>query len=106
MPYRLTKRAAKTRQTGQTGQTGHSGHSGGRDPSALGRMTWQPPELRRVVEITDFDGPEPRVYRMELRRSNRIDCYDAWIDGKLWQKRIGWSRVLAGLRMALPRVRL
>lgn len=92
MPYRLTKRA-KSRSP-----------IGGRDPSAPSRVTWQPPELRRVIEITDHDGPEPRVHRMELRRSNRIDCYDAYVDGKIWRQRIGWSKVLAALRKALPRV--
>lgn len=97
MPYRLTKRAGQNRRPGPRG---------GRDPEAPKRSTWQPPELRRVVEITDYDGPVPRVYRMELRRSDRIDCYDAYADGALWRRRIGWSRVLAGLRMALPRVSL
>ena len=95
MAYRLTKRAAKSRQIGPLG---------GRDPSDPERSDWHPPELRRVIAITDYDGPEPRSFRMELRRSNRIDCYDVWIDGELWETRIGWSRALAALRKALPRV--
>jgi len=66
---------------------------------------WQPPEVRRVVTITDYDCGEKTV-KMELRRSGRIDCYDCYIDGKLWKKRIGWSRVQEWIRKAFPRVRV
>lgn len=70
------------------------------------REYWEPPELRRVVEITDYDGGgNPVIYRMELRRSNRIDCYDCYINGELWKRRIGWSRVQEWIRKAFPRVR-
>ncbi|MBY4679107.1 hypothetical protein [Marinobacterium arenosum] len=61
------------------------------------------PELRRVIEITDYDTGIPVTHRVELYRSNRIDCYNVWIDGGLWQNRICWSRVLEGVRKALPR---
>ncbi|MFT6914733.1 MAG: serine protease inhibitor ecotin [Motiliproteus sp.] len=63
------------------------------------------PDLRRVIEITDFDNGSPVTHRVGLYRSNRIDCYNVMIDGELWQQRIGWSRVLEGLRKALPRLR-
>jgi hypothetical protein len=62
------------------------------------------PRLRRVITITDYDFSEKTV-RMELRRSDRIDCYDAYIDGKLWKSRIGWSRVQEWIRKAFPRIR-
>ena len=63
------------------------------------------PALCRVIEITDFDSGTPVTHRFELYRTSRIDCYSVWIDGKLWKERIGWSRILEGLRKALPRIR-
>lgn len=65
---------------------------------------WQPPELRRRITIEDFDGTESRVHVIELHRTSRIDSYRAVIDGREWNARIGWSRVLNGLRRALPRL--
>ena len=58
------------------------------------------PELRREIIIIDHDF-EKTQYRMELRKTDRIDCY---VDGKLWKKRIGWSRVQEWIRKAFPRV--
>lgn len=63
------------------------------------------PDLRRVIEITDYDTGCPVTHRIELYRSDRIDCYNVLIDGQPWQERIGWSRILEGLRKALPRYR-
>ena len=63
------------------------------------------PELRRVIEITDYDSGDAVSHRIELLRCDRIDCYDMVVNGPLWRKRIGWSRVLEGLRKALPRQR-
>ncbi|MCL6414416.1 hypothetical protein MIB92_02020 [Aestuariirhabdus sp. Z084] len=63
------------------------------------------PELRRVIEITDYDFGSPVVHRIELFRSDQIDCYNVTIDGQPWQKRMGWTRILASLRKALPRLR-
>lgn len=58
-----------------------------------------PPELpdftsqaRRLIEITDYDTSIPVTHQIELYRSNRIDCYNAWINGKLWKERIGGAR--------------
>lgn len=65
---------------------------------------WQPPELRRRVTIEDFDGPEAQVHVIELHRTSRIDCYRAVVDGRVWRARVGWSRVLDGLRKAMPRL--
>ena len=65
---------------------------------------WQPPPLRRRITIEDFDGPEPVTHVIELHRTTRIDSYRATVDGRDWQPRIGWSRVLDGLRWALPRL--
>jgi hypothetical protein len=66
--------------------------------------TWQPPHLRRRITIEDFDGAGPRTHVVELYRTSRIDSYRAVVDGREWQPRIGWSRVLDGLRRALPRL--
>jgi hypothetical protein len=62
------------------------------------------PNLRRVITVTDYDTGEPVTHTIELYKSNRIDCYRAVVDGAPWKDRIGWSKILAGLRKALPRV--
>ncbi len=62
------------------------------------------PELRRVIEITDYDNGAPTTHTLELYKTNRIDCYRVIVDGKLWKERIGWSNILAGIRKALPRL--
>jgi hypothetical protein len=64
---------------------------------------WEIPKLRRVIEITDFDSGEPIVHKIELYKTDRIDCYDVYVDGAIWKKRIGWSQILAGIRKAMPR---
>ena len=63
------------------------------------------PNLRRIIEITDFDSGEAITHRIELYSCDRIDCYNALTNGKSWQTRIGWSRLLADLRMTFPRLR-
>ncbi|MBW8191946.1 hypothetical protein K0504_12945 [Neiella marina] len=64
----------------------------------------QIPKLRRVIEITDFDSGEPVTHKIELFKTDRIDCYDVVEDGQLWQRRMGWSRELSSLRKAMPRL--
>jgi hypothetical protein len=66
--------------------------------------TWRPPKLRRRIIIEDFDGAEPHSHVIELFRTARIDSYRAMIDGREWMPRVGWSRVLDGLRRAMPRL--
>lgn len=73
-------------------------------PEDQRQPTWQPPLLRRRITIEDFDGPEPTTHTVELFRTRRIDSYRAVIDGIEWQNSIGWSRVLDGLRRAMPRL--
>lgn len=63
----------------------------------------QMPELRRRIVITDFDFGE-RIHTLDLYRTNRIDMYRVHVDGQPWKARMGWSRILAGLRKSLPRV--
>ena len=62
------------------------------------------PKLRRVIQITDYDRGDPCIHTFELFRTDRIDCYNVYVDGLLWKKRIGWSQVLAGIRKAMPRL--
>jgi hypothetical protein len=61
------------------------------------------PKLRRVIEITDFNSGEPIVHKLELYKTDRIDCYDEYVDGAIWKKRIGWSQILVGIRKAMLR---
>lgn len=65
---------------------------------------WRPPDLRRRITIEDFDQGERVVHVIELHRTSRIDSYRAVIDGCEWKPRIGWARVLDGLRRAMPRL--
>lgn len=61
------------------------------------------PDLRRRIIIEDFDFGH-RVHVLELHKTNRVDCYRVEVDGKPWKARIGWSRLLEGLRKSMPRV--
>lgn len=61
------------------------------------------PELRRQIIIRDFDFGET-IHTLDLYRTNRIDCYRVVADGVEWKERIGWSKLLAGLRKSMPRV--
>ena len=63
------------------------------------------PDLRLVIEITDFDNGSPVTHRVELYRSDRIDCYNVKIDGQIRLPRFIWSRILEGLCKALLRLR-
>jgi len=62
------------------------------------------PTLRRTLIIIDYDFGAVE-YRIDLYRTQRIDCYRAVADGVEWRRSMGWSKVLAGLRVKFPRVR-
>jgi len=62
------------------------------------------PELRRKIIIIDYDFGETR-HEMVLYKTNRRDCYKAVADGKVWKDKVGWSRVLTGIRKSFVRVR-
>lgn len=64
------------------------------------------PDLRRTVVVTDYDTGEPLTYRIDLYRSDRIDCYTAVVAGRVWRRRVGWSRVLEGIRKSFAPVRV
>ena len=61
------------------------------------------PHLRREVIVIDYDSGEPVTHTLHLYRTNRVDTYALFADGKPW-KRGGWSKALEGLRKAYPRV--
>lgn len=63
-----------------------------------------PKGLRRVLVVIDFDSLIPSIHTMKMFASDRIDCYRVEVDGEQWKDRIGWSRILTGLRKAMPRV--
>ena len=69
---------------------------------APGRMP-ELPDLRRVVTVTDFDGPAPVTHELRMHRSRRVDSYRVVADGQPWRV-CGWSAALAGLRKAYQRV--
>ena len=56
------------------------------------------PKLRRVIEITDYDTGQPMVHRIALRKCDRIECYDAFVDGVLWKRCVGRSNVLTATK--------
>lgn len=61
------------------------------------------PKLRREIIVIDYDFGR-REHRLALYRTRRVDCYRVEVDGRPWADSMGWSRILAGLRKALPRV--
>lgn len=61
------------------------------------------PDLRRRIIIEDFDFGHS-VHVLDLFKTNRVDCYRVVADGIEWKERIGWSRILSGLRKSMPRV--
>ncbi len=91
--YRLTKKAANQRAAKATKRLDGPSPD---YPTVL-------PELRRRIVIVDFDFGE-NIHTLDLYRTNRIDTYRVHVDGKPWKARIGWSKILAGLRKSLPRV--
>ena len=62
------------------------------------------PLLRREVIVIDHDSGQPVTHTLRLFRCGRVDQYRAEADGKPWKDRIGWSKILAGLRKAYQRL--
>lgn len=97
MPYRKTRRSKETMARMKAGK----------DAARMARPAagYPPelPELRRRIVITDYDFGE-RVHTLDLYRTPRVDCYRVHVDGHPWKSRMGWSKILEGLRKSLPRV--
>ena len=98
MTYRLTKKAAQTRLEAMRRGLECARLDGPAPdyPQAL-------PNLRRQIIIRDFDFGE-KIHTLDLYLTDRVDCYRAVADGVEWKERIGWSKILAGLRKSMPRV--
>lgn len=95
--YRKTKRSIETLARMKAGKAAaRIGRPAPEYPAAL-------PNLRREIIIIDHDFGE-KIHRLMLYRTNRRDCYRVVADGVEWKERIGWSKILAGLRKSLPRV--
>jgi len=65
--------------------------------------TWTPPDLRRRLIVEDYDAGEVRRTVIDMHATTRIDSYRVAIDGKQQDGRLGWSRILGLLRVAMPR---
>lgn len=91
--YRLTKKAENQRRAREALRLSRPAPD---YPAVL-------PDLRRRIVIEDFDFGH-KVHVLELHKTNRIDCYRVVADGVEWKRRIGWSKILAGLRKSMPRV--
>ena len=61
------------------------------------------PTLRRTVIIIDHDFGTVE-HRLDLYRTNRIDCYRVVADGAEWKQRAGWSTILEAVRKSFLRV--
>lgn len=95
--YRQTNKASKNYRKSYTNRKFNIEQESFVEPQNI-------PELRRIIEITDYDSGEPITHKLELYKTDRIDCYKVLVDGKLWKNRIGWSNISAGIRKALPRL--
>jgi len=62
------------------------------------------PELRRRIIIIDYDFGKT-VHRIDLYKTDRIDCYRAETSGVTWKNKIGWAKVLEGIRKSFVRVK-
>ena len=62
------------------------------------------PELRREIIVIDHDFGIV-VEHIQLFKTNRVDSYRAVVDGRVWRERIGWAKILEGVRKSFLRVR-
>lgn len=63
----------------------------------------QLPDKRKVITVTNYDFGEV-THTFELFKTSRVDCYKVYVDGKLWKKKVGMSKILEGIRKSSPRV--
>lgn len=64
---------------------------------------WSPPDLRRRLIIEDYDTGTVQRVVIDMHATPRIDSYRVTIDGKPQPGRLGWSRILDRVRLAMPR---
>lgn len=66
-------------------------------------VRWTPPDLRRRLIVEDYDTGTVKRVVIDMHATPRIDSYRVRIDGKPQPQRMGWSRILGLLRVAMPR---
>ena len=64
---------------------------------------WEPPELRRRLIVEDYDSGGCLRTVFDMHATTRIDSYRVVINGKPQPGRLGWSRILDRVRVAMPR---
>ncbi len=69
------------------------------------RLHWQPPELRKIIVVIDFDSGRPMMRMLQLWRGSRIDNYRIVSPKGAAKMPAGWSKVLGTVREKMPRVR-
>ena len=93
----------KTRRSRETLAKMQAGRAAARMARPAPDYPAELPDLRRRIVIIDYDFGE-HVHTLDLYRTSRVDCYRVHVDGVPWKARIGWSRILVGLRKSLTRV--
>ena len=61
------------------------------------------PDLRRRLIVEDYDSGKLVRTVIDMHATPRIDSYRVVIDGKPQAGRLGWSRILDRVRLAMPR---
>ena len=61
------------------------------------------PNKRREIMIINHDFGTVE-HHFECYKTNRIDCFKVTVNGKLWKEKIGWSKILEGIRLSIPPV--
>ena len=64
---------------------------------------WDMPDLRRRLIVEDYDTGTVKRTVIDMHSTTRIDCYRVTVNGSPKPGRMGWSRILGLLRVAIPR---
>lgn len=95
--YRVTKRQTERIEAMKRGRERARMATAEREPPR------ELPDLRRELIVIDHDFGTV-THHFKFYRTRRIDCFRVEVDDKPWMPKIGWSKILAGLRKSLPRV--
>lgn len=99
MPYRRTDRYA--RQRAALARKRQARDIAGESVDAI--ADWQPPKLRRIIIVIDYDfGTRINIWR--LYRSARVDSYHVTHNHNAVPGRIGWANFCKRLSAFFPRV--
>lgn len=95
----MYRRSARYEQRIRAMQQGRRRAMLARDPVSR----WDPPDLRRRLIVEDYDTGEVQRTVIDMHATTRIDCYRVAVNGNERPGRMGWSRILSLLRVAIPR---